>query len=86
MTYEGMIFHDLRRRGARALVHAGVPEKVAKQIGGWETRPVFDRYSIVSPKDVADAGRKLAEFHSEKVGNKTGTVLHQNAAANSPAD
>lgn len=73
MEYEGMIFHDLRRSGARALVHAGVPEKVAMQIGGWKTRSVFDRYSIVSPKDVAEAGRKLEQFHSQKVGDNSGT-------------
>ena len=68
MSYEGMIFHDLRRSGARALVHAGVPEKIAMQIGGWKTHSVFDRYSIVSPKDVADAGRKLEIFHGQQVG------------------
>jgi integrase len=73
MTYEGMIFHDLRRSGARALVHAGVPEKVAMKIGGWKTRSVFDRYSIVSPKNVAEAGRKLELFHSQKVGDISGT-------------
>jgi hypothetical protein len=38
------------------------------QIGGWKTRSVFDRYSIVSPKDVADAGRKLEIFHGQQVG------------------
>jgi integrase len=73
MVYQGMIFHDLRRTGARNLVHAGVPEKVAMAIGGWKTRSIFDRYTIVSPKDVADAGRKLELFHSQKVGDKTGT-------------
>jgi integrase len=73
MSYEGAIFHDLRRSGARALVHAGIPEKVAMQIGGWKTRSVFDRYSIVSPKDVAEAGRKLEAFHSRKVGDNSGT-------------
>jgi integrase len=77
MVYRGMIFHDLRRSGARALVHAGVPEKVCMAIGGWKTRSVFDRYSIVSPNDVVEAGRKLELFHSQKVGDKTGTVLHQ---------
>jgi integrase len=74
MVYQRMIFHDLRRTGARNLVHAGVPEKVCMAIGGWKTRSVFDRYTIVSPKDVAEAGRKLAEFHGEKVGDKTGTI------------
>jgi integrase len=73
MIYKGMIFHDLRRSGARALVHAGVPEKVAMAIGGWKTRSVFDRYSIVSPKDVTEAGRKLEIFHSQKFGHNSGT-------------
>jgi integrase len=57
MTFEGTIFHDLRRTGARNLVHAGVPEKVAMAIGGWKTRSILDRYTIVSPKDVVEAGR-----------------------------
>ena len=73
ISYEGLIFHDLRRSGARALVYAGVPEKVAMQIGGWKTRSVFDRYSIVSPKDLAEAGRKLESFHSQRVGHNSGT-------------
>jgi len=47
------------------------------QIGGWKTHSVFDRYSIVSPKDVADAGRKLEVFHGQQVGDK----LHRNAAS-----
>jgi integrase len=84
MTYEGAIFHDLRRSGARSLVHAGVPEKVAMQIGGWKTRSVFDRYSIVSPKDVAEAGRKLEAFHSQKVGDNSGpecTEMQQASSA-----
>jgi hypothetical protein len=68
MVYRGAIFHNLRRSGARALVNAGVPEKVAMAIGGWKTRSVFDRCSIVSPKDVAEAGGKLELFHSQKTG------------------
>ena len=74
MVYRGMIFHDLRRSGARALLHAGVPERVCMAIGGWKTRSVFDRYSIVSPNDVAEAGRKLELFHNQKVGDSSGTV------------
>jgi integrase len=74
MIYDGLIFHDLRRTGARALVHAGVPEKVAMAIGGWKTRSVFDRYNIVSANDLAEAGRKLGIFHGKNVGDKTGTI------------
>jgi integrase len=73
MVYHGAIFHDLRRSGARALLNAGVPEKVCMAIGGWKTRSVFDRYAIVSPKDVVEAGRKLELFHSQKVGDNSGT-------------
>jgi hypothetical protein len=74
--YFGRIFHDLRRSAVRNFVEAGIPEKVAMEITGHETRAVFDRYHIVSPKNLADAGRKLDAYHkslSEKVGDISGT-------------
>jgi integrase len=75
MTYKGMIFHDLRRTAVRNLVAAGVPEKVAQTITGHRTRSTFDRYHIVSQKDVSEAGRKLAIFHGEKVRGQFGDNL-----------
>jgi integrase len=75
MTYKGMIFHDLRRTAVRNLVAAGVPEKVAQTITGHRTRSTFDRYHIVSQKDVSEAGRKLAIFHDAKVRGQFGDNL-----------
>ena len=75
MIYQGMIFHDLRTTGVRNLVRAGVPEKVAQGSSGHKTRSVFERYNIVPRNDVAEAGRKLAEFHrAHGFGDNSGTI------------
>ena len=81
VAYRGLIFHDLRRSAVRNLTRSGVSEKIARDITGHKTRSVFDRYNIVSENELTGAGRKLAAFQEN--GDKTGTALHQNAAAGS---
>lgn len=55
----GFLFHDLRRSGARALRQLGVDELTIMALGGWKTRSMFARYSIVDSTDLADAQAKL---------------------------
>jgi len=58
----GLLFHDLRRSGARNLRRAGVDEHVIQRIGGWKTSSMFKRYDIVDERDLAEAGGRLTAY------------------------
>ncbi len=61
---KGVLFHDLRRTGARDSRNAGVPEGVIMKRAGWKTRHVFERYNIVSLDDQRQAALRTQAYRA----------------------
>jgi integrase len=59
----GKIPHDLRRTAVRNLIRAGITESLAMTLTGHQTRSVFDRYNIISSRDLQDAATLLNKRH-----------------------
>jgi hypothetical protein len=57
-----LLFHDLRRSGARNYRRAGVTEDVIMRIGGRKTPSMFRRYNVVDERDLAEAATRLSGF------------------------
>jgi hypothetical protein len=57
----------------------GVAENVAMKISGHQTRAVFDRYDIISGKDLIDAAAKMEDRLNQRMGTIPGTLTQNDS-------
>jgi hypothetical protein len=60
-----LLFHDMRRSGARNLRKAGVSESTIMRQGGWKTRSMFLRYDITDDSDLAESATVYDDYLTE---------------------
>ncbi len=54
--------HDLRRTACRNMLSAGFTETRIKEICGWKSRSMFQRYALTNPADLKREIPKLGEY------------------------
>jgi integrase len=60
--YRGLLFHDLRRSGARFLIRSGIHPHVTMKITGHKTDSMLRRYNIIDERDLRDAAKRLGDY------------------------
>jgi hypothetical protein len=76
----------LRLLSGLLALRAGVPEKVIMAIGGWKTRTVFDRYSIIRQDDIRSAMQKFQPSDKPEINLSDNPVTIERTASAAPVN
>lgn len=74
----GRIMHDFRRTAIRNIDRAGITENIAMKLTGHKTSSVYQRYNIVSDRDLEEAAGHLENAMVTKkvtIGDSTKTTM-----------